>query len=119
MSAIERDREIAAKATQGEWRNRPASSMRDPEGRRTLNLWGKITAPVWSGTPHGASVADNADNDAEHIVRLHNRQPAEDSFIDKMLGLRRDIANNRRVITLSEIEAFLDGALDALDREDA
>jgi hypothetical protein len=61
MSAIQRDREIAAKASRGEWvLSEPSTKDWTPRNR-----WQILHA-----------------TDADHIVRLHNRQPLYDALVD-------------------------------------
>lgn len=70
MSAIQRDREIAEKATDGEW----AQSTIPTVIRGPNNVRIGATASTSDPTPQ-----EERDN-AEHIVRLHNRQPKYDAL---------------------------------------
>lgn len=109
MSAIARDREIAARATQGEW---------------TEDGWSEKVSDsaVMYADPAGEGDPDNAEDwlllaegiassyDAEHIARLHNRQPLYDKLVDAV-----------RAWTLAmdseEAKSNLYDALRDLDRE--
>ena len=115
MTAIDKDREIAMKATQGEWHRgeAPAPSVyatfRDEQGRRNHHAVAETDV---------ATIRDRAESDAEHIVRLHNRQPLYDALVDAVRAL-----NAFPVIDLDEteqIQAFdaVTDALAALERED-
>ena len=74
MSAIDKDREIAAKATQGEWRT---------EGRED----GGIDPLVDITGGHRAVAKAYRDGEAEHIVRLHNREPKKQRAISALREL--------------------------------
>lgn len=89
MSAIQRDREIAAKSFQGEWR--------DVHG----NPFGNVVVEV-VGTLGGLEGRILLDDEAEHIVRLHNRFPKYQELVDAARS--RDWGN-------------VADALDALDQE--
>lgn len=77
MSAIDIDRAIAAKATQGEW----LACLREDMGR----IADRQTTVVGVGKlgHFAATGMSNLDReDAEHIVRLHNRMPLYDALVD-------------------------------------
>ena len=84
MGAIDRDREIAAKATQGKWTH----------GRRTTRII--YATRVCSSTRKVLDIIQ-ADKryDAEHIVRRHNRQPFYDKLVDAVRDLAKRIAESR------------------------
>ena len=74
VSAIERDREIAAKATQGVWKwNDDWDDGEIP--LRSVGGEGVMESAYFSNPPHG-------EGNYEHIVRLHNRQPLYDALVD-------------------------------------
>lgn len=78
MSAIQRDREIAAKATQGVWLTGWVAKQGRPETMRYA--WSrlesrKIADCSIENQPKGVE-------DTAHIVRLHNRQPLYDALVD-------------------------------------
>ena len=73
MSEIDRDREIAAKATQGEWLSY--------EHEQDEWWWAPIAIDVKDGT---ILVSPQCSEDADHIVRLHNRQPLYDALVDAL-----------------------------------
>ena len=131
MSAIQRDREIAVKATQGVWR-------KDAMGRSITDRfaikakWSVDMGRVPTVTPLIRAA------DAEHIVRFHNRQPLYDALVDAVCELDRaliavDVAHADREMNEKDhfdnirscyerIMAATESqrrALAALDREDA
>lgn len=106
MSAIEKDREIAAKASGGTW---------------------KVHMTDYTNTPQPMVVQDNADgwnpqiayellyggqNDAEHIVRLHNRQPKYDALVDAAL-------THRSIHDAADGLCGICDSVSALDREES
>ena len=111
MSAIDKDREIAAKATHdGEWRP-----------------WHE-TAP---NAPHGGVNLTVTDDEDRHIVRLHNRQPLYDALVDAvraviameghgyLLPIGHPDAEIRSMLAQSVVRKVLGDALAALDREES
>lgn len=98
MSAIDKDREIAAKATvRGDWRvdmERDLAYFVD-ESHNTV------------GRAHDR-------DQAEHIVRLHNRQPLYDALVDAARAIR---TTNNTVEFARNLQAIYD-SIDALDSED-
>ena len=79
MNAIQRDREIASGTTRGKWTRSPR--FKDQDG---------FPQDVESGTARVARFVHW--QDAEHIVRLHNRQPLYDDLIDAVAAIDRVFA---------------------------
>ena len=109
--AIQRDREIAAKATQGGW----------VQGHEDHSHYLRDKSHFVYA--EGSDIA-NADKrvDAEHIVRLHNRQPLYDALVD---GIREDHDKCHRIgapDSIMDTIAFCPHAqckaIAALDREE-
>ena len=104
MSAIQRDREIAAKAFQGVW----SAEV------RTGTAAGGVSINVDDGEEVYTEACWAGDlTDAEHIVRLHNRQPLYDALVDAAQRLYRE-----RHVHNDDAFNNLMGALAALDREE-
>ena len=105
MSAIQRDREIAAKATQGKW--------------EVLYDIGSPGADIIAPGEENRVVARYLTReDAEHIVRLHNRQPRHDALVGRIearIGAGRDCPICERLPGLGH---FPQCEYAALDREE-
>lgn len=87
MSAIQRDREIAAKATQGEWvSENTGGTPASMEPYFEIAPIGEDGSADWRNEV--ALTVTNADANAEHIVRLNNRQPKYDALVDGIRTMR-------------------------------
>ncbi len=106
MSEIEKDREIAAKSGSGSW------VVRDPIGV------GEGRPIRYVNTENGPSVLTVLGPAlADHIVRLHNRQPKYDALVDVMLRWRELDHPMPDVEALTIIADEMRVAIADLDRE--
>ena len=76
MTAVDKDRLIAAKASSHQWE---VSTESDPRNYAVTTV--KLPRPK-----HGYLIAGEITecDDAEHIVRLHNRMPLYDKLVDSV-----------------------------------
>ena len=108
MSAIQRDREIAAKATQGEWRNGPSDVAPRPLMTQVrISPDGPMIAECSYLLSYPPLDADyDSISNAEHIVRLHNRQPLYDALVDAVRDFAPRHENPESTVTDARFKDF-------------
>ena len=110
MSAIQRDREIAEASIGGVW-----STNRRQGGGTSIDV--DINAD--EETEHISEAAWAGDlADAEHIVRLHNRQPLYDTLVDAVREKSRNYRQGASewLVKEPDLSAMLDDFADELDQ---